>query len=150
MPNYRHAAADHLHKANTPFWYSFEYGSVHFTIISTEHDLSHGSEQNKVRCPACGQWPCADSHCQLQSCVFSGSLMQHLAADDGMGRLTLGCGDLQWLRQDLESVDRCSTPWLIVGMHRPMYVVYPHKSNRVVGSAAPFLQNRSGCCQRPT
>ncbi len=30
-------------------------------------------------------------------------------------------------------MDRCSTPWLVVGMHRPMYVVFPHKSNRDVG-----------------
>ena len=25
------------------------------------------------------------------------------------------------------------TPWLFIGMHRPMYVPYPHKSNRIVG-----------------
>lgn len=30
-------------------------------------------------------------------------------------------------------MDRCATPWLAVAMHRPMYVVFPHKSNRVVG-----------------
>lgn len=28
---------------------------------------------------------------------------------------------------------RCVTPWLVVLLHRPMYVVYPHKSNREVG-----------------
>lgn len=28
---------------------------------------------------------------------------------------------------------RCTTPWLVVLLHRPMYVVYPHKSNREVG-----------------
>lgn len=28
-----------------PFWYSFDYGSVHFTVISTEHDITHGSVQ---------------------------------------------------------------------------------------------------------
>ena len=39
----------------------------------------------------------------------------------------------QWLEADLAGVDRCCTPWLVVGMHRPMYVPYPHKSNRVVG-----------------
>ncbi|KAK9829258.1 hypothetical protein WJX72_004835 [[Myrmecia] bisecta] len=70
---------------NSPFWYSFDYGSVHFTIISTEHDLTKGSEQH------------------------------------------------EWLAADLAGVDRCQTPWLLVGMHRPMYVVYPHKSNRIVG-----------------
>ena len=40
---------------------------------------------------------------------------------------------VQWLEADLRGVDRCRTPWLVVGMHRPMYVPYPHKSNRVVG-----------------
>ena len=40
---------------------------------------------------------------------------------------------MQWLQRDLESVDRCVTPWLILLIHRPLYVVHPHKSNRVVG-----------------
>ena len=40
---------------------------------------------------------------------------------------------VQWLEADLADVDRCVTPWLFVGMHRPMYVPYPHKSNRIVG-----------------
>lgn len=35
--------------ANPPFWYSFEYGSVHFAVISTEHDLTDGSDQRAVR-----------------------------------------------------------------------------------------------------
>lgn len=30
---------------NAPFWYGFDYGSAHFTVISTEHDLSRGSTQ---------------------------------------------------------------------------------------------------------
>lgn len=70
---------------NAPFWYSFDYGVVHFTILSSEHDLSPSSAQH------------------------------------------------QWLQADLASVDRCVTPWLVVASHRPMYVVYPHKSNRDVG-----------------
>jgi len=70
---------------NPPFWYGFDYGSAHFAVISTEHDLSHGSRQ------------------------------------------------YQWLEEELASVDRCVTPWLILLLHRPMYVVYPHKSNRDVG-----------------
>lgn len=79
MPNVQ-SGAD-----NAPFWYSFDYGPVHFTMVSTEHDLSPGSLQYR------------------------------------------------WLARDLASVDRCVTPWLVVGLHRPMYVVYPHKDNRVVG-----------------
>eukprot|EP00887_Chlorella_sp_A99_P004312 scaffold15.g4312.t1 len=38
-----------------------------------------------------------------------------------------------WVKRDLQRVDRCRTPWVVVAMHRPQYVVYPHKSNRVVG-----------------
>ncbi len=30
---------------NPPFWYSFDYGIVHFTVVSTEHDLTPGSLQ---------------------------------------------------------------------------------------------------------
>lgn len=37
--------------SNAPFWYSFAYGSVHFTIISTEHDLHRGSPQREVGAP---------------------------------------------------------------------------------------------------
>lgn len=43
------------------------------------------------------------------------------------------CPLAQWIKRDLARVDRCTTPWLVVGMHRPMYVVFPHKSNRIVG-----------------
>lgn len=32
---------------NPPFWYSFNYGSMHVTVISTEHDLTSGSRQYK-------------------------------------------------------------------------------------------------------
>ena len=31
---------------NPPFWYSFSYGPVHFTVLSTEHDAAPGSEQH--------------------------------------------------------------------------------------------------------
>jgi len=79
MPNLR-AGTD-----NAPFYYSFDYASVHFTMISTEHDISPGSQQYK------------------------------------------------WLARDLAAVDRCVTSWLVVGLHRPMYVVYPHKDNAIVG-----------------
>lgn len=34
--------------ANPPFWYSFDYGSVHVAVISTEHDLTDGSDQREV------------------------------------------------------------------------------------------------------
>ncbi|KAK4775105.1 hypothetical protein SAY86_010040 [Trapa natans] len=54
-------------------WYSIEQGSVHFTVISTEHDWSKDSEQ------------------------------------------------YLWMKNDMASVDRSRTPWLVFTGHRPMY-----------------------------
>ena len=52
MPNVPPTGAEnHMHRANSPFWYSFDYGSVHFAVLSSEHDLSHSSEQYKVGQP---------------------------------------------------------------------------------------------------
>ena len=39
----------------------------------------------------------------------------------------------RWLVAHLAAVDRCKTPWLIVGIHRPMYVIKPHHINRKIG-----------------
>lgn len=54
-------------------WYSIEQGSIHFTIISTEHGWSQDSEQ------------------------------------------------YQWMKNDMASVNRSRTPWLVFMGHRPMY-----------------------------
>ncbi|KAK4746965.1 hypothetical protein SAY87_026002 [Trapa incisa] len=54
-------------------WYSMEQGSVHFTVISTEHDWLEDSEQ------------------------------------------------YQWMKNDMASVNRSRTPWLVFTGHRPMY-----------------------------
>ena len=56
-----------------PWWYSFDYGSLHTVMLSTEHDFTAGSKQ------------------------------------------------YNWLEQDLRSVDRKVTPWVVVAGHRPMY-----------------------------
>ena len=57
---------------NPPFWYSFDYASVHFVMLSSEHDLGSSSSQ------------------------------------------------AAWLEADLAAADRCATPWVVVGIHRPM------------------------------
>ena len=58
---------------NGIWWYSYDYGMVHFTVFSTEHNFTSGSPQ------------------------------------------------YQWLLHDLKSVNRKTTPWLILLGHRPMY-----------------------------
>ena len=52
MPNAEAGGRRNRHStvsSNAPFWYSFEYGSAHFTVISTEHDVRKGSAQREVR-----------------------------------------------------------------------------------------------------
>ena len=39
----------HSRHENPPFWYSFDYGSIHFVMLSTEHDVTPGSHQYQVR-----------------------------------------------------------------------------------------------------
>ena len=51
MPNAEAGSQRNRHStvsSNAPFWYSFEYGSAHFTVISTEHDIRKGSAQREV------------------------------------------------------------------------------------------------------
>ncbi|CAF0728269.1 unnamed protein product [Didymodactylos carnosus] len=58
---------------NGPFWYSFNLGSVHILMFSTEHNFTRASDQ------------------------------------------------YLWIENDLRSVDRAVTPWIITASHRPMY-----------------------------
>lgn len=62
-----------IHSVFFIFWYSFDFGSLHTTVLSSEHSCGPGSKQRA------------------------------------------------WLEQDLASVDRAKTPWLVVELHRPMY-----------------------------
>jgi acid phosphatase type 7 len=64
---------------NGNLWWSLNYGSVHFVLISTEHDFTKGSVQYK------------------------------------------------WLENDLKSVNRSVTPWIIMSGHRPMYTSRDYK-----------------------
>ena len=73
VPVYNRFHMPDIRNGNQPWWYSFEYGLVHFTVFSTEHNFTRGSPQH------------------------------------------------EWLLDDLKSVDRSRTPWLILATHRPLY-----------------------------
>lgn len=77
--------------ANPPFWYSFEYGMVHITMINTETDFPSAPD---------GQGGSAD----LESGNFGRPNQQ-----------------VDFVEADLASVDRTVTPWVIVAGHRPWY-----------------------------
>jgi len=74
------------------FWYSFDYGMVHFVIFNTETDFPNAPDE-----------PGGEG------------------AEDA-GPFAPSGTQLAWLDNDLASVDRKKTPWIIVGGHRPWYV----------------------------
>jgi 3',5'-cyclic AMP phosphodiesterase CpdA len=86
-------------------WYSFDYGPVHFVSFNTETDAKAGllAPDN----PAPGD-PGEDA-----------------------GNFGYPNEQIDWLQKDLASVDRCKTPWIIAGGHRPWYVNAPSDLNEV-------------------
>ncbi|KAE9277235.1 hypothetical protein PF008_g28900 [Phytophthora fragariae] len=72
-------------------WYSYEYGSVHFTTISSETDF-----------------PNAPSNAYYTKRTY-GNFGNQLA----------------WLEADLKAAhaNRANVPWIVVGMHRPLYTL---------------------------
>ncbi|KAI1104420.1 putative acid phosphatase [Jackrogersella minutella] len=74
-----------------PFWYSFEYGMLHFVMINTETDFDDAPDG-------------PGGSAGLDSGPFGVANQQ-----------------LDFLEADLASVDRTVTPWLLVGGHRPWY-----------------------------
>jgi hypothetical protein len=77
--------------ANPPFWYSYDYGSLHYVMIDTETDFANAPD------------------------APGGS-----AGLDG-GPFGAPGQQLAFLAADLGSVDRDVTPWVVVAGHRPWY-----------------------------
>jgi acid phosphatase type 7 len=77
--------------AKPPFWYSFEYGMVHYVMFDTETDFTGAPDG-------------PGGSAGLDSGPFGTANQQ-----------------IEFLEADLASVDRSVTPWLIVGGHRPWY-----------------------------
>jgi hypothetical protein len=78
--------------ARPPFWYSFEYGMVHFVMIDTETDFADAPDV-------------VGGSAGLGATPFGSTPTQQL----------------DFLAADLASVDRSVTPWVIVAGHRPWY-----------------------------
>lgn len=70
------------------FWYSFDHGMVHFVQIDTETDLGHG---------------------------LIGPDQPGGSGGEDSGPFGLADQQINWLTNDLKSVDRNKTPWVIVG-----------------------------------
>ena len=74
------------------FWYSFDQGMVHFVQIDTETDLGHG--------------------------IIGPDEPEGTDGEDS-GPFGLANQQINWLTNDLRTVDRNKTPWVIVGQFFP-------------------------------
>lgn len=94
-------------------WYSFEYGLAHFISLSGETDFAKSPS-----------WPFARD---LKGNETHPTEAQTYITDSGpfgpVGNYsdTKTYAQYQWLKKDLESIDRKKTPWVIAMTHRPMY-----------------------------
>ncbi|BDD62549.1 hypothetical protein MAP00_007518 [Monascus purpureus] len=96
------------------FWYSFDYGLAHFVSIDTETDFAYSPEWNfKEDVKGKDRHPTPSETFVTDSGPF-GTI-------DGSIYDTKSYAQYKWLAQDLASVDRTKTPWVIVMGHRPMY-----------------------------
>ncbi|KAI1430824.1 Metallo-dependent phosphatase-like protein [Xylaria sp. CBS 124048] len=96
--------------ANPPFWYSFEYGMLHYIMIDTETDFYDAPDE-------------PGGTDGLNSGPFGRTARQQLA----------------FLEADLQSVDRSVTPWVVVGGHRPWYTVGGHACMACQRAFEPIL-----------
>ncbi len=74
-------------------WYSFDYGPIHVTVMSTEHDYSPGSQQHTF------------ITCDL------------LGGTTGVDAADAVCGN-----EDTSPLNRSRTPFVLFFGHRPMYI----------------------------
>lgn len=94
-------------------WYSFDYGLAHFITLDAETDFANSPE-----------WPFArDLHGNE---TFPQEKETYITDSGPFGRVSnysdnKAYEQYQWLKSDLEKVDRSVTPWIFVMAHRPMY-----------------------------
>ncbi|KAJ6088418.1 acid phosphatase AphA [Penicillium sp. IBT 16267x] len=96
-------------------WYSFDYGLAHFISLNSETDFPNSPEQPFIA-DTKGKpvQPSPNETTSTDSGPFG-----RIDNNDYLNRTAYQ--QYQWLREDLASVDREVTPWVIISGHRPMY-----------------------------
>ncbi|KAL7947640.1 hypothetical protein V8C42DRAFT_363945 [Trichoderma barbatum] len=119
------------------FWYSFDYGLAHFVSIDGETDYPNSPE-----------WPFAKDVKGNQTHPFAN---QTYVTDSGPFGAVNGdytdkkaYAQYQWLKKDLESIDRCKTPWVIAMSHRPFYSSQVSSYQKTIRAAFEDLMLENG------
>ncbi|KAK3003546.1 hypothetical protein RJ639_019481, partial [Escallonia herrerae] len=84
-------------------WYSIEQGSVHFTIISTEHDWSSNSKQIR----------------ELSTRSLQDSNEAFLSEKNYRS-----LSDYDWMNKDMAGIDRSRTPWLVFAGYVKCHILF--------------------------
>ena len=96
------------------FWYSFDYGLAHFISFDGETDYPNSPEYPFSRDIKGNEThPTPEETYPTDSGPFG--------AVDGDQYDVTSYEQYKWLEQDLASIDRSVTPWVILMSHRPMY-----------------------------
>ncbi|KAI9700554.1 MAG: hypothetical protein M1820_006708 [Bogoriella megaspora] len=97
------------------FWYSFDYGMAHFISLNSETDFAYSPEWPFVRDAASNETLPTEGQTFITDSGPFGTI------DDNNWKDNEAYQQIQWLKQDLASVDRSKTPWVFAMGHRPMY-----------------------------
>jgi len=96
------------------FWYSFDYGLAHFVSFDGETDFAYSPEYPFARDTTGNEKLPKENETYITDSgpfgKIEGSINDNKAYEQ-----------YQWMKKDLESVDRNKTPWVIAMSHRPMY-----------------------------
>jgi len=96
------------------FWYSFDYGLVHFISLDTETDFVNSPES-----PFLADLTANETHpTEAQTSLTNSG---PFGAIDGSFTDNTAYEQYKWLKADLAAVDRTKTPWILINSHRPMY-----------------------------
>jgi hypothetical protein len=96
------------------FWYSFDYGLAHFVALDSETDYANSPSWSFARDVTGNETHPKENETYVTDAGPMGPLT-------GNYKDTKAYAQYQWLAENLASVDRTKTPWLIVMSHRPMY-----------------------------
>ena len=118
------------------FWYSFDYGLAHFVSLDGETDFANSPEY-----PFAADLTGNETHPTESQTYITDS--GPFGAIDGSYKDNTAYAQYKWLAEDLASVDRTKTPWVIVMSHRPMYSsgVSSYQAHLRAAFQALMLQN---------
>ena len=121
------------------FWYSFDYGLAHFVSMDGETDYYKSPESPFIaRIPenSTETFPMQNETKPPDSGPFG--------YINGSYKDNQNYEQYNWLKNDLESVDRSKTPWVFAMSHRPMHISPPAAYEVNIASAFEDLLIENG------